>query len=318
MENNDRNSYFFKPVQLIGKPYIFPPLVNGKIPVSVQFFIPNLSIGSKEKSSITKLAENCKIDVWGTDFQRASNERTKEPATLVTLAFYIDGVVEEDKLPNKIMSVSRLLVERFLGLLSFLFGIKLTSIHMQYTTINKDGSYNTILPVSHPTSRPSIKLKLPEVTDLLPSEKIFSALFWLRRGLAERDPIENYSALMVCLQIIANYLIPDKKIIKKCPSCGVEIDTQPLSITQKVKLLLVTNLGASNKLYKKIWKARNGIIAHGNKPVKAEVFLELVELKFEAINLAYKGIKLALGIPFDSFPYINQSYFVTDAFMYVD
>ncbi len=318
VNDNKENIHLFKPVQLLGKPSVFPPVAQNKIQASVQFIIPKLTIDNADTNMITELANKCKLDLWKMDFKQVSNERTKEKATLITFAFYIDGDTKEDQKTNTIMSTARLLSERFLGLLSFLHGVKLSAVHMQYTTINKDGSYSVVLPPLQPSSRPSIQIKLPKNIDFSPSEEVFSALFWLRRGLAERDPIENFSALMVCLQIMANHIIPEQIITRSCPSCGVELDKQPLSISQKVNDLLTKHLGVSKDLSQRLWKARNAIVAHGNKPVKAETFLELTELKFDAITLAFSSIKLGLGIPLDSPPLPNPQYFITDAFMYVD
>ena len=82
--------------------------------------------------------------------------------------------------------------------------------------------------------------------------------------------------------------------------------------------LLVSRLGTSTELFDRLWKTRNAIVAHGNRPLTPEVFLELAELKFNAANLAFQSIKLGLGIPLDSPPSPSQAFFVTDAFMYVD
>jgi hypothetical protein len=316
--NNKGNAFMFKPVQFFGRPSVFPPPIDGKIQAAVQFIVPRLLVDNTDKQIFSELALKCETDIWKMDTQQATNERTKETATLITFAFYIDSADVGNDKNNFIAAKGRLLIERFLGLVSFFFGTKLSAIHIQYSTGGKDRTVSTILPMSIRTSQPTIKLKLPENLDFVLSEEIFSALFWLRRGLAERDPIENFSSLMVCLQIMANKIVPEQIISRTCPFCGSEIEKQQLSITQKMKVLLVDELGASSDLFEKLWKAMNAIVAHGNKPVEFKVFLELTELKFDAVKLAYKGIKLALGIPLNSPPNPDQAFFVTDAFMYVD
>ena len=90
------------------------------------------------------------------------------------------------------------------------------------------------------------------------------------------------------------------------------------SITSLVRELIVSRLGASKKLFDKLWEMRNAVIAHGNLPVTPEIFLNLTELKMEAAKLAFQGIKLIIGIPFDSPQSPGQHFFKTDAFMYVD
>jgi hypothetical protein len=286
----------------------------------VQFIIPGLKLGKHDKKNITQLAHKCGIDLWAVDTHLTENTRTKEPATLVTFAFYVNPASNEDENKQVIQSVSRLLVERFLGLLSFFLGTKLSAVNMQYTTTGKEeGHYSKILPVSARTSTPRITLKFPvDLENIAPNDDVFSALFWLRRGLAERDPVENFSALMVCLQIMARYLVEKQPVTHHCPSCGAELETQEPSITSRMRELVVSRLGAPPKLFKRLWKARNAIVAHGDQPFTPEVFLELTELKFDAANLAFQSIKLGLGMPLDLPPSPNQAFFVTDAFMYVD
>ncbi|GAJ13156.1 unnamed protein product, partial [marine sediment metagenome] len=211
-----------------------------------------------------------------------------------------------------------LLVERFLSLLSFIFGQKLSAAHIQPTTM-KNGQYSTILPVTRRTQTPNNKVLFPDyIKDIKLSEEIFSALSWFRRGIAERDPIETYSAFMVCLQILARISVPGKAIKTICPHCGEVLSETEQSITSLVRELVTHKLGASKSMFNKIWKARNAIIAHGNAPITPQTLLELTELKFEAGQLALEGIKLSFGIPKAEPPFLTQSFFITDAFMYVD
>jgi hypothetical protein len=314
------SQYLFNHAQDLRNPSIFPPATRGKIPASVQFIIPGFKLGKSDKKNVTQLAHKCGIEVYGINTDLVQNDRTKELATLITFAFYVNPASNEEENKQVIQSVSRLLVERFLGLLSFFLGIKLSAAHMQYTTTGKKkGSYSKILPVSSRTSIPRITLQFPsDLESITSNDDIFSALFWLRRGLAERDPIENFSALMVCLQIMARHLVKKQPIVSKCPSCGAVLETKEPSITLLMRELVVSKLGATPKLFDRLWKARNAIVAHGNRPFTPKVFLELTELKFDAANLAFQSIKLGLGIPKDSPPSPNQAFFVTDAFMYVD
>jgi hypothetical protein len=318
--NSQDNRHFFTPAQNLGHPSVFPPAAQGRIPVSVQFIIPGLKVGKHDEKNITQLAHKCGIEVYDVDTELVQNKRTKGYATLVTFAFYVNPASNEDENKKAIQSVSRLLVERFLGLLSFFLGTKLSAVNMQYFTTGKEeGHYSKIRPVSARTSTSRITVKFPaDLESIAPSENIWSALVWLRRGLAERDPVDTFSALMVSLQIMARYLVEKQPVTRHCPSCGVELETQEPSITSLMRELIVSRLGASPKLFKRLWKARNAIVAHGDQHFTPEVFLELTELKFVAAKLAFQSIKLALGIPLDSPPSPNQAFFVTDAFMYVD
>lgn len=320
-ENNSKNGskFLFKPVQRLGIPTVFPPPAQGKLPVAVQFIIPGLKLGNKDKKSITKLAQICGMEIWGVDMSRAQHEWTKEPATLATFAFYVSGESSEVESMEIIASTSRLLVERFLGLLSFFTGSKLSFVHLQFTTTGKEGQYTLHLPMRRRSSTPPMRIEFPSDIDRLsPSDATFSALFWLRRGLAERDPIETFSSLMVSLQIMARQLVVQEPVVRYCKSCGNKYDSQEPSITSLMRELVVSRLGASTQLFNRLWKARNAVVAHGNKTITAEVVLELTDLKFDAAILAFKGIKLGLGMPLDMPPLPNQSFFITDAFMYLD
>jgi hypothetical protein len=319
-DNSQDNLYLSNIVQNLGHPIIFPPATQGKIPASVQFIIPGLKLGNRDKGYINQLAHKCGPDLWEIATQHTENRRTKKPATLVTFAFYVNLTGNEDENRQAIQYTARLLVERFLALLSFFVGTRFSAVHMQYTTIGKErGRYSKILPSSSgvPTRRGSIRF--PDgLEGIIPTDEVFSALFWLRRGLAERDPIENFSALMVCLQIMARYLIEKQPVAHHCPSCGAELETQEPSITSLVRELVVSRLGAPPKLFKRLWKARNAIVAHGDRPFTPEVFLELTDLKFDAAILAFQSIKLGIGIPLDSPPSPSKDFFATDAFRYVD
>lgn len=169
------------------------------------------------------------------------------------------------------------------------------------------------------TEVPKIVINIPdEISTTKIPDEVFSALFWLRRGLAERDPIENFSALMVCLQIIARYLGTKQSVTRHCPECGTELETSDPSITSMLRELVVKKLNAPPDLFEKLWKTRNAVVAHGNRPVTPDIFIELTELKFDSVNLAFSSIKLSLGLPINYPISPNQMYFITDAFMYVD
>lgn len=317
-ENSQDSQHLFKLAQFLGPPKIFPPVIQGKVPVSVKFIIPELKLGKSDKKNVTQLANKCGVEVYDIDTEFTENKRTKGPATLITFAFYIPSVADEAKIGEEAAIASRLLIERFLGLFSFFAGSKLSAVHTQVTTISKEGHYNLRLsPIERGFTSPT-KVEFPNLENIDPSEDIWSALVWLRRGLAERDPVDTFSALMVCLQIIARHIVKQQPIVSKCPSCGEVLKTQEPSITSIVRELVVTRLGANPNLFDRLWKARSAIIAHGNRPLTAEVFVELTELKFDAANLAFQGIKLGLGIPIASPPSPNQTFSITDAFMYVD
>lgn len=311
---------YFNLAQFLGSPTIMPPVLKGKQSVSVQFIIPSLKLGNRDKDKVIKIGYVCGIELYGIKLYETSNERTKEPATLVEMAFYINPSKTKEETTTILTSTSRLLVERFLGLLSFMMGLKLSAVYIQPNTSLDGKTISKIIPPSSKSTRSPTKVIMPEIIDKITNipEDIFSALYWLRRGLAERDPVENFSALMVCLQIMAKHLISKKYIPQTCPHCGELLETKESSISSLTRELITSILDAPKDSFKRLWEARNAIVAHGNKPVTAEVFLELADLKMEAMNLAFKSIKLGLGIPLDSPPSPNPNYYITDAFMHVD
>jgi hypothetical protein len=312
--NSER--YWFKITQPLGPPSIYPPEKDGKIAVSVQFIIPGLVVSKKDETQMADLFKLCSDDIWGVSIKTVENSTTKEKASLMTVAFYFAETNRiKEELNTAIQFESRKLVERFLSLLSFFTGIKLCAQQIQ-PTIKRDGHYSLILRQGVRTEMPNAKIEFPKISQ--PSDKTFSALSWLRRGLAEKDPIDTFSAFMVCLQIIARALVKLQGTDIRCKNCGEIVEKREPSITSLVKHLVVTDLKAPEEIFEKLWKARNAFVAHGNADVTPEIILHLTELKFEAADLAFKGIKLLLGIPQDSSLSPNQAFFITDAFLYVD
>ncbi len=321
MNKQSQGAFLFKPAQFLGSPSVFPTEVQGKVSVAVQFIIPELSLGENDREPFDNLTRKCGFDVWGFDTRIVTNKVTKKKATLITIAFYLSSPPIGGEHPMEILISykSRLLIERFLGLLAFFMGIRVSAVHPQ-TTIWRNNQYEQILSMAHRSDTPySIALALPPKLDSINlADSIFSALFWLRRGLAERDPIETFSAFMVCLQIIARNVVLLELPVRQCPSCGAELSDKEPSITSVVRELIVSRLGTPIELFNKLWKTRNAVTAHGNVPVTPELLIELTELKFEAAKLAFQGIKIMLGISLDSPQSPSKAFFMTDALMYTD
>jgi hypothetical protein len=310
--------FLFNFSQFLGHPKVLPPAVEGKTLAAVQFIVPGLKIG-KDKPLFLDLAKKCGSEVWAVSINSATNERTKEPATVVEIGFYVEGNPSEPDVTGPAYSIARILIERFVAMVSFFAGVTLVVAHPQVTTRHFDGHSRRTLPAIGRAEAPKIKFLLSEaqLKEISPQPTIFSALFWLRRGLAERDALETFSALMVCLQILARDATSLPLARTFCPSCGAETEAKPASISAIVHEYVVGTLGESEELFNRMWKARNAVTAHGNKDVTPEVLLELTELKFDAANLCYKGVKLALGLDPAMPPNPDPSFFATDALMYM-
>lgn len=322
MDEPQYETHLFKPVRPLF-PSLLAPYEKGKISVNLQFIIIGLKIPEEEKSNYYKLIKKFFNEIWGSKIQDNAQ------ATLVEIAFYINE--SEEDYHRAIENKSRLLIERFLGIISFSAGIKLSAINI-VPTICGEKSNQMILHPQAKTEMPQVRFSIPKelYDDRSISDEIFAALFWLRRGLAEGDPIDTYNAFMVCLQILAKDWW-DKKIASgcvpyepqpiKCSHCGNDLPKTGKypPITSLFREYIIREFGASKGEVKEVWGFRNAIAAHGNEPkIDADDFLKITELKFKAAEWAYQGINLALGLASSNAPKPSSNFFVTDALMHLD
>lgn len=322
MDKQPYETHLFVPVKPLF-PNLFAPNERGKISVTLQFVIPGLKLPEKEKSNLYILIKKLFNEIWNAKIQCNSQ------ASLIEIAFYIN---EGDDHHRAIENKSRMIIERFLGILSYSAGIKLSAKNIVPTIFSEKGN-QMILHAQMKTEMPQIRFVIPKELydkDRIISDEVFSALFWLRRGLAEGDPIDTYNAFMVCLQILAKDWW-DKKIASgctpfeqpptMCPRCGNDLPKrgQYPPITSLFREYIIREFGASKAEVKDVWSIRNAIAAHGNEPqIDADDFLKITELKFKAAAWAYQGINLALGLDSSGAPKPSSNFFVTDALMHLD
>lgn len=302
----------FKPVQFFPA-RITPSKLPGKSGALVQFVIPGLAVNEKDAASFGTLAVNCSDAVEKATFDCVTGDQDKQPGTLVTIAFHYVPAAHEEPQKDTSEKIGRLIAERFVSLLSFAVGERLSALHQQVSKVNEDGTLSASL---HPQSKRTDRPRKIEVPDLLlgkkPSEDVFKALFWLRRGLSERDHLDAYAALMVVLEILAAVLVPPETTTRRCPNCGAEVGTLTRS---SVKSLITKTLGGSEELFQRLWKVRNAIVAHGGQAVTADVLHDVVELKLDAIELGFKSLRIAMGMPVDGPPMPSPTVMITDAFL---
>lgn len=281
--------------------------------------IPGLHVSKKHYGRLEVMAKACGDDVYGSAFEEVKTTSDIE-CTLVSIAFYAPEKSIEHELRVEVGNHGRLILERFLGALSFHTGLRFSAIEAQTAMAQPDGSYATHLEATSKSHPSKVALEIPEVpfNGRVPSQELFSAMFWLRRGLSSRDSLETYGALMVALQSIAREVVTIGTVEVRCRKCGERFERRPSSITSLVRALVVERLGKPVDLFERMWRARNAITAHGNAVVTASVFLELTELKYEAIELCFRGLKYALGMRVDEPPHAHQYVFVSSAMMYVD
>ncbi|MGD9116732.1 MAG: hypothetical protein PVJ61_06100 [Dehalococcoidia bacterium] len=313
--------HLVQPVPNSAHPCVLPPPARGKISAALQFVIPEIELEKTEKKNLAKLVPKCGAEIHDFTLTPFSNGGTEASGTFFTFAFYVKQSFNDNKNKKLVRSLSRRLVTCFLGLLSFYVGTKLTAVNIRYTTNdNRKKRYSKLMPVDSRDSMPKLSLRLPSEINkaIKPNDNVFSALFWLRRGLAERDVIKNFSALMISLQIMARRLDQKQPGRQSYPSRGAGTEPPVPDLTSLMRELVVSKLGASPGLFERLWKARHAAVAHGDRPPTPEAFIELNELKFEAAVLAFQSIRLGLGIPKDSPPSTGQAPALTDAFTYID
>jgi hypothetical protein len=311
MEGPTHASYLFEPTKLMGTPSVIAPPMIGKISVALQFIVPGLDIAQTERDDFKKLIKNCSQSVYDSSIAIVKSKATGEEATFITIAFHIDYFGGNAECHQAIENESRILIERFLGIVSYCAGIKLMAKNI-INTIVKYPKFEAILTPTTMTQSPKIKIKIPRdfFDKKCPSEEIFTALFWLRRGLAQSDPIDTYNAFMVCLQILARDWWE-----KNHPQPRSKMPTP----TSLFKEYITTELKINADLVDRAWKKRNAIVAHGNKlNIDANDFIGLNELKFHAAKWAYTAINLALGFDLENAPRPSQNFFMTGAVRNID
>ena len=83
--------FLFKGAPSARPPSIYPPPLAGKIPVAVQFIVPGLRLGNKNKNDILLIAKKCGIDLWDIAAEVKQNSETKQQATGVGIGSDLCG-----------------------------------------------------------------------------------------------------------------------------------------------------------------------------------------------------------------------------------
>lgn len=303
------------PRPFLGPPRVLAPRKEGHVSATVQFIVPGLALPAADRERAVALFERLGMAIHQAAIERVNNEATGQTGILVSATFYVGAGTDRDA-DVAIDTASALLVERFLGLLSFLAGLRCVAVNAQTTRTGEEGGYATTL---EPRSRSSNSTAALQWTaepfgGRTPSPAVFNALLWLRRGLAGRDPLATYGALMSSLQSAAREVVGARPEPGRCSRCGGP-QAQEASETDWMRELVVDRIGAPAERFEQIWRARNAALAQDDRAVTADVLRQLTDLKFEAASLCYKAIKLALGMPLDAPPQLDPALFVTSTLM---
>jgi hypothetical protein len=304
-----------QPRPFLGPPRVLAPRKEGHVSATVQFIVPGLALGARDRERAVELFDRLGLSVHQAAIERVTNEATAQTGILVSATFYVTATQPQDA-DRAIDATSALLVERFLGMLSFLAGLRCVAVNAQTTRTGEEGGYSTTL---EPRSRSSnttaaLQWSAQPFGGRAPSAAVFNALLWLRRGLAGRDPLATYGALMSSLQSAAREVVGATPAPGRCSRCGGP-QAQEASEADWMRELVVERIGASPELFERIWQARNAALAQDEEAVTADVLRRLTELKFDAATLCYKAIKLALGMSLDAPPQLDPSLFVTSTLM---
>jgi hypothetical protein len=298
-----------RPRPFLGPPRVLAPRKEGHVSATVQFIVPGLIASAAERARMLALFERTGLAVHAAVIERASNEGTGQPGVFVSATFYVRDGPPEDA-AKAIDTASSLLVERFLGMVSFLAGMRCVAINAQTTRTEEGSSFSTTLEPSSRAGQAPARI----FAGRTPSAHVFNALLWLRRGLAARDPLLTYTALMNGLLSAARDVVGDKPEPGRCSRCGGP-QAQEASETDWMRELVVGQLGSSPELFEKVWQARRAALGEDDQAVTAEVLRRLTELKYDAAELCYRAIKRAMGMPLDAPPQLEPSLFVTSTLM---
>ena len=304
-----------RPRPFLGPPRVLAPRKAGHVSATVQFIVPGLIATAEERERMVPLFGRLDVPVHEALVERASNEGTGQPGVFVSATFYVPDGPPEDA-DRAIDTASSLLIERFLGMLSFLAGVRCVAINAQTTRTGEGSTFSTTLEPSSRAGQAPARLHWPQqpFAGSTPSPHVFNALLWLRRGLAARDPLLTYTALMNGLLSAARDVVGAKPEPGRCSRCGGP-QAQETSETDWMRELVVGQLGASPELFERVWHARRAALGEDDAAVTAEVLRRLTELKYDAAALCYRAIKRALGVPLDAPPQLDPGLFVTSTLM---
>jgi hypothetical protein len=303
-----------QPRPFLGPPRVLAPRKDGHVSATVQFIVPGLALGTRERGRAVELFDRIGVTIHQAALERVANEATGQTGILVSATFYV-AERHASEVDDDIDTASALLVERFLGMLSFLAGMRCVAVNAQTTRTGEGGYSTTLEPQSRASNtRPALQWPEEPFGPGTPSPHVFNALLWLRRGLAGRDPLATYAALMNALQAAGRQVIGEKPEPGRCSRCGGP-QAQEASEIDWMRELVVERIGAPSDLFERVWQARNAALAQDDEAVTADVLRRLTELKLEAATLCYKAIKLALGTPLDAPPHLDPDLFVTSTLM---
>lgn len=117
-----------KPRPFLGPPRVLAPRKEGHVSATVQFIVPGLALAAGERERLVKLFDRLDAGVQAAAIERVANEATGQTGILASATFYVPAK-RPDEAEAAIDTASALVVERFLGVLSFLAGVRCVAIN---------------------------------------------------------------------------------------------------------------------------------------------------------------------------------------------
>jgi hypothetical protein len=138
-------TFTFKPTPFLGTPRVIAPPKNGHRSAAVLFVIPGLHIGARERPAFLGIAKACGLDVFDAALELGNSQTEDQDYTLVSIAFYVPEGPSEEETSRNVNNVGRLLLERFMGSLSFLARMRFSAVAAQTAVARGDGKFATQL-----------------------------------------------------------------------------------------------------------------------------------------------------------------------------
>lgn len=146
--------------------------------------------------------------------------------------------------------------------------------------------------------------------------KIIRALSFYRYAVKERDVLVSTSLLLSALDLISTQFNIESKIISKCDNCGFEKEIG-IGSNSKVKHVVTTIGGLTDKDFKSIWKLRNSIF-HGYFVIDAKSIREISSMRSLIRVVVIKAIKSLMGIEVKDLPLEKSPHWFCDPILTFD
>jgi hypothetical protein len=224
------------------------------------------------------------------------DENNRQTGTFNLDIIFLFPFPQEKTSPDEIVNFGKLLINYYLGLLTFLSG-QLVAVIKQPTfffEIPDSKKQRVLIPSDLVFITPPILLKNTSVFCLKIEKRIWEIMYLIQQGLRINEVIASYLLLFSALELLANQFDFDDEIIDRCEKCGYEKRIRSGS-KKKIAALLIDTLGFTDQLFQDMWDTRNKI-SHGGFGFSEEDRRKLYSLRGQLFVACQKGIKAKLNL----------------------